>query len=168
MKLKRHEWNETKPMWVIGTIDSNGAIRARASVGRNNPMHSAEDGPGRRWRWNVWGQDYHAVAGGHDNIGPEAALIVDDWLRNHGYVYDSMVKVTPVGRRGRQPTYQAKIGTMGSTTIIVKRAREFEVGQRLEFAEVMDLRGCSVGVTPRWRSGIVWLIEDDRLFINLN
>ncbi len=77
------------------------------------------------------------------------------------------IKLTPIGRRGRQPTYQAKVGTHSSTVVIVKRAREFVVGQRIEFAETHLLRGCSVGVAPRWIKGRVWRIEDNRLFIDL-
>lgn len=75
--------------------------------------------------------------------------------------------VTPIGRRGRQPTYQAKVGTMGSSVVVIKRARKFKVGQRIEFAETHDLNGCSVSMAPKWRTGTIWLIEDDRLFINL-
>ena len=74
----------------------------------------------------------------------------------------------PVGRWGRFPTYQAKVGTMPGTTIVVKRARKFHVDQWINFADVCDLRGMSTGMTPRWRGGIIWKIEDNRIFVNLN
>ena len=77
------------------------------------------------------------------------------------------IPVTPVGHHGRMPTFQAKIGTLSSTCIVVKRTRKFYVGQAIEFAELSDLSGMCVGVAPRWRHGIVWKIEDDRLFIDL-
>lgn len=166
--MKQHEWARTKPMWVIGTIDSQGAIRARASKGRDNPIHGKDDGPGHRWRWNVWGQEFHAVMGGASTMKQEEYETVTNWLTVNGYVYENTTTVTPVGRRGQQPTYQAKIGTMSGSIIIVKRARKFKVGQRIEFADTLDLRGCSVSVAPKWRTGTIWLIEDDRLFINLN
>lgn len=66
------------------------------------------------------------------------------------------------------PTFYAKIGTHSSTVILVKRVRDFEVNQWIEFAEIRDLEGCSVNMAPRWRRGIIWKIEDNRLFVNLN
>jgi hypothetical protein len=77
------------------------------------------------------------------------------------------MKLNPVDRWGRKPLYQAKVGTMSGSLIMVKRARDFEVDQRIEFAELQDVRGMSVSMAPRWRTGIIWKIEDDRLFINL-
>lgn len=81
----RYEWNWTKPMWVIGTIDSHGAIRGRAA--HDDSMHGPEDGPGRRWRWNVWSGEFHAVLGGRDNLTTEEAYAVEDWLEKRGYIY---------------------------------------------------------------------------------
>lgn len=79
-----------------------------------------------------------------------------------------MNDVQPAGRWGRRPTYAAKVGTFGSTVIVVKRARRFKVNQRIEFAELTDLDGMSVGCTPKWRHGLIWKIEGDRLFVNLH
>jgi hypothetical protein len=76
------------------------------------------------------------------------------------------MKILSTGRRGRQPTFQAKIGTMPSAIIIVKRVRDFEVGQRIEYADTYELRGMSVGMAPRWHRGTVWKIECDRLYID--
>jgi len=77
------------------------------------------------------------------------------------------MKIQSMGQRGRQPTFQAKIGTMSGSIIIVKRVRDFEVGQKIQFAELRDLEGCSVGMAPRWRGGEIWKIEDNRLFVTL-
>jgi len=78
------------------------------------------------------------------------------------------MKLVPTGRRGRQPTFLAKVGTMSGSVIVVKRVRDFEVNQWIEFAEIRDLEGCSVSMAPHWRRGIIWKIEDNRLFVNLN
>lgn len=75
--------------------------------------------------------------------------------------------VTPISRWGRQPLYLAKIGTGPSDLIMVKRQRKFRVGQRLQFATIEDVRGMCVGCTPRWRGGIAWKIEDNRLYVEL-
>lgn len=66
---------------------------------------------------------------------------------------------------GRRPTYSAKVGTRGSTVVIVKRVRKFFVGQSIEFCELSSLRGMSKGCTPPWKRGTVYKIDDNRLFI---
>jgi hypothetical protein len=75
------------------------------------------------------------------------------------------MKILSTGRWGRFPTYQAKVGTMSGSIIIVKRLRDFEVGQRVQYAETYELRGTSTGMAPKWSGGIIWKIESDRLFI---
>lgn len=75
--------------------------------------------------------------------------------------------VLPAGTWGRYQTYYAKVGTMPGSIILIKRVRTFSVDQRIEFCEAMDLRGMSTGCTPTWRSGIVWKIEDNRIFVNI-
>jgi hypothetical protein len=78
------------------------------------------------------------------------------------------VTINPTGQKwGRQPTWYAKVGTLSGTTVIIKRARTFEVGQRIEFADLCDLRGTSRNMAPRWRTGYIWKIDDHRLFITL-
>lgn len=77
------------------------------------------------------------------------------------------MKLVAAGRRGRMPTFYAKVGTMSGSVVVVKRVRDFAVGQKIQFAETRDLEGCSVGMAPRWRGGEIWKIEDNRLFINL-
>lgn len=92
-RIPKHEWNESKPMWVIGTIDSYGAITARASTSRtSSPMHGIGDGNGHRWRWNVWGQDFHAVNG--NDINADECLLVKDWLERKGYIYPPNVPMS--------------------------------------------------------------------------
>lgn len=78
-----------------------------------------------------------------------------------------MIAVSPVGRWGRFPTFQAKVGTGSSSCILVRRTRRFSVGQFIAFAEEHHLAGMATGCTPKWRRGRVWKIEDDRLFIEL-
>lgn len=90
MAVKPHEWNSSKPMWAIGTIDSYGAIRGRCSKSHHHsPMHGPEDGPGHRWRWNIWGQEFHAVLGAENAMTREELFLVRDWLDRHGYIRPS-------------------------------------------------------------------------------
>jgi hypothetical protein len=60
--------------------------------------------------------------------------------------------IISIGRWGRFPTFQAKIGTGPSAVIIVKRVRDFWATQWIQFAEINDLKGMCVGCTPKWRS----------------
>jgi hypothetical protein len=73
--------------------------------------------------------------------------------------------VMPVDRWGRHPLYQAKVGSGPSDLIMVRRARKFRVGMNIHFATISDVRAMSTGVTPKWRSGNIWKIEDNRLFV---
>lgn len=72
----------------------------------------------------------------------------------------------PAGRRGKAPTFYAKIGTMPGTTIVTNGVRKFEVGQRLEYADTANLQGMHHSVEPRWETGKVWQIADNRVFLN--
>lgn len=76
------------------------------------------------------------------------------------------ITVSPIGRWGRRPTYAGKVGTHSSCCLIIKRARTFYVEQRIEFAIEHELRGCSTGMAPKWSVGIIWKIEDGRIFVN--
>ena len=78
------------------------------------------------------------------------------------------IDVTPIGLHGRFPTYQAKIGTGSSAVVIIRRVRRFSLGQRIQFANIDDLMGQCVGCASRWRTGIIWDIMDNRLYIELN
>jgi len=75
------------------------------------------------------------------------------------------IDVQPISRWGKQPLYSAKIGTTASNLIMVRRARRFFVNQHIYFAALSEVEGMSVGCTPRWRTGYIWKIESNRLFI---
>lgn len=82
---------------------------------------------------------------------------------------DNQIKVkTMCESWGRFPLYSAKIGTGPSNCIIVKRARRFFVGQRIEYSTLNDLQGRSTGCTPTWTSGVIWKIEGDRLYVGMD
>lgn len=76
------------------------------------------------------------------------------------------MKIEPLGNWGKRVTFLAKIGTFSSAEIVVKRKRDFNVDDRIEFADTKDLRGMSVGCTPQWQVGRIWKIEGDMLFIS--
>lgn len=76
-----------------------------------------------------------------------------------------MADVQPISWWGRKPLYSAKIGTTSSNLIMVRRVRRFRVGQSIMFAAIADVEGMSVGCTPPWRSGNIWKIENNRLFV---
>lgn len=81
------------------------------------------------------------------------------------------VWVIPVDSWGRRPLFQSKVGTLSGTLVLIKGARRsgqgFEVDERVEFVEWGNLRGMSKSMSPHnWQRGIIWKIEDNRLFIN--
>lgn len=77
-------------MWVIGCIDAHGAITARAI--RDCGTHTAAESKGRRFRFCVWSQDFHATIGGvKDILSDEEHLTVCDWLIRHGYADDRIL-----------------------------------------------------------------------------
>lgn len=74
------------PMWVIGCIDSYGAITARHAAGHQQVMHSSAESRGKRWRWNIWGQEFVATRNGRlDEMNDEELTAVTDWLERRGY-----------------------------------------------------------------------------------
>lgn len=76
-----------------------------------------------------------------------------------------MYEVCPVSYWGKRPLYQAKVGTGPSDLIMVKRVRNFYVGQCIKFARLADVRGMCVGCPPQWVGGYIWKIESERLFV---
>jgi hypothetical protein len=49
-------------------------------------MHGEGESRGRRWRWNIWGQEFHATKLGRlDEMTNDELLAVTDWLERHGY-----------------------------------------------------------------------------------
>ena len=75
------------------------------------------------------------------------------------------MKVEPIDNWGNKPLYLAKVGSGPSDLIMVKRVRDFFVGQHILFARIDDVRGMCIGCTPNWSHGLIWKIEDDRLFV---
>ena len=74
------------PMWVIGCIDAYGAITARHAASKGRVMHSPDESRGKRWRWNIWGQEYTATRNGRlDDLNDEELAAVTDWLERKGY-----------------------------------------------------------------------------------
>lgn len=83
---KRGQYHPDDPMWVIGCIDSYGAITARAARGRDNIMHTPNESKGKRWRWCIWSQEYHATRNPTlDDLSEEELFAVSDWLERNGY-----------------------------------------------------------------------------------
>lgn len=83
--VKKH-YDTDDPMWVVGCIDSYGAISARHVNCNGNIMHTLEESKGRRWRWNIWGQEFHATRNPTlDKLSDEENLAVMNWLQRKGY-----------------------------------------------------------------------------------
>jgi hypothetical protein len=81
---KPHEVDD--PMWVIGSIDHAGAIHARHAGSNGRVMHGLDESKGKRWRWNIWAQEYVATRNAsHERLSHEECTIVDDWLEKKGY-----------------------------------------------------------------------------------
>jgi hypothetical protein len=79
--------------------------------------------------------------------------------------------VMPVDKWGRRPLFQAKVGTMSATLVLIKGARragqDFFMDERIAYFEWSELQGRAVGFGPHdWHNGVIWKIEDNRLFIN--
>jgi hypothetical protein len=96
-------------------------------------------------------------------------------LKHHGSVelsfsapryqtYD--IAVEPTGKWGKYNEYLAKVGTFSGCLVLIKSKRKFAVGMRIQFCDTKDLEGMSTGCTPKWRYGMIWKIEDGRLFIS--
>jgi hypothetical protein len=92
-------------------------------------------------------------------------------------------RVLPVQTLKRLFFYQAKVGTMPGSIVAVKHFPKivtsqtpdnptlafgnfFAVNQRLEIADLEHVKQVPRNCI-RWQTGIIWKIEDDRLFINL-
>lgn len=77
-------------MWVVGCIDSYGEIRARVVKGGASMTHAPSESKGKRWRWNIWGQEYHATRNPTlDSLSKEELDLVSDWLVRHGHKEDA-------------------------------------------------------------------------------
>lgn len=53
--------------------------------------HLPSESKGRRWRWNIWGQEYHATRNPTlDRLSKEEMDLVSDWLVRHGHKHDEI------------------------------------------------------------------------------
>jgi hypothetical protein len=68
------------PVWVVGCIDSYGAIHARHAAAVENTLHGPNESKGTRWRWNIQEQKFVLTA----LLESELATVVD-WLERKGY-----------------------------------------------------------------------------------
>lgn len=123
----------------------------------------------QNWRGSP---EWKIFVAGH-NHALEAGIMELSGLRNFGLHPDKLYApnttyLKPQGNWGRYQTYVAKVGTLSLTVIVVKKTTDFHVDQKIEFAYLHDLRGCSKVMTPKWLPGRVWKIEDNRLFVNLD
>lgn len=81
---KTHAPND--PMWVVGCIDSYGAIRARVVKGGESITHTPSESRGKRWRWNIWGQEFHSTRNPTlDKLSDEEYHLVTSWLERLGH-----------------------------------------------------------------------------------
>lgn len=77
------------PTWVVGCIDSYGAITARiCKPGPGNSiMHGVEESRGTRWRWNIQAQEFGFTLM-NEPLSDEQTQIVLNWLE-HRNLYNS-------------------------------------------------------------------------------
>lgn len=79
-------WRDHEMMWVIGCIDSNGAIVASPS--KEGRTHRPEESRGKRWRWCVWSQEFCDVFAGTGHLLDEEVFAIREWLIKRGYASD--------------------------------------------------------------------------------
>lgn len=92
-------WRDHEMMSVVGCIDSNGAITARAC--KQIDSHRPDECRGKRWRWLVWSQDFHSVPPrtveeannriAMLHLDEDEHFAVCDWLIRHGYADESIL-----------------------------------------------------------------------------
>jgi len=76
------------------------------------------------------------------------------------------MRIESVGNWGRYPLFSAKVGMTSSNSVVIYRARDFKVGQRIKFSTMDELRGRSKSCSPRWSGGIIDSIRGGMLFIS--
>jgi hypothetical protein len=98
----KRDWHDHKYMCIVGCIDSHGAITARAC--KEVEAHSRDELRGKRWRWMIWTQEFHAlpprtvyeannrIAALH--LSEEENVIVLNWLVEHGYADELLLSMT--------------------------------------------------------------------------
>lgn len=70
-------------LWVIGVIDSHGAIRSRETESGSHT--DAERLSGRPWRWFVNSQDWGDKRTCDESLSRDEATTVIDYLERSGY-----------------------------------------------------------------------------------
>lgn len=81
------KYQPNDPMWVVGCIDAYGAISARIVKQGDCVTHTPEESRGKRWRWNIWGQEFVAARNpAHERLSPEEVDLVMNWLTRKGCV----------------------------------------------------------------------------------
>lgn len=74
------------PMWIVGSIDAYRAIHARVVEGYASTTHTPAESIGKRWRWNIWQQEYTATRNAsHERLTDEEYMVISDWLERKGY-----------------------------------------------------------------------------------
>lgn len=78
----------TDPIYVVGCIDTYGAIHHKLARLGGDVMHGRNESKGRRFRWNILAQEFQGTldsfrGGGH--MSAEETKIVLDWLEKKGY-----------------------------------------------------------------------------------
>lgn len=85
MKLSRKTHKPSDPMWVIGCIDAYGAISARVVKRNDDIMHTLNESKGKRWRWNIWSQEFHCTRNPTlDKLDPDERVSVESYLERRG------------------------------------------------------------------------------------
>jgi hypothetical protein len=92
-------WHDHPMMSVVGCIDSNGAITARAC--KDISGHRPEESRGKRWRFLVWSQEFNDLAPRSLDeannlkamlqLNDEEHFAVCDWLIKHGFADDQIL-----------------------------------------------------------------------------
>ena len=93
------KWRAHSKRWVNGSIDSQGAIHASASV--DIEMHSGALLNGKRWRWNIHSQEFCAIAPRTIEelnnrirlltLNEEELFTVCDWLVRNGFAGEEIL-----------------------------------------------------------------------------
>lgn len=79
------------PIWIVGFVDSHGAVHAREISEHQSVYGSSSHSPyersaGRPFRWGIWQQDFGEVRQGCEFLDADDRIRVLDWLEDHGWV----------------------------------------------------------------------------------
>ena len=83
------QYQPSDPMWVVGSIDAYGAIHARVVKGGESATHTPAESKGKRWRWNIWAQEFMATRNpSNERLLPEEFQRIQAWLERKGCAID--------------------------------------------------------------------------------